>query len=42
MEVPDSGAGPGCLARIPDPNSISIPYPNFFHPGSRIRIKEFK
>jgi hypothetical protein len=25
---------PGCLSRIPDPN--------FFHPGSRIRIKELK
>jgi hypothetical protein len=25
---------PGRLSRIPDPN--------FFHPGSRIRIKEFK
>jgi hypothetical protein len=25
---------PGCLSRIPDPN--------FFHPGSWIRIKEFK
>ncbi len=29
-----SVAHPGCLSRIPDPN--------FFHPGSRIRIKEFK
>jgi hypothetical protein len=29
-----SVAGPGCLSRIPDPT--------FFHPGSRIRIKEFK
>jgi hypothetical protein len=27
-------ADPGCLSRIPDPT--------FFHPGSRIRIKEFK
>jgi hypothetical protein len=31
-----SVADPGCsgLSRIPDPN--------FFHPGSQIRIKEFK
>ncbi len=27
-------ADPGCLSRTPDPN--------FYHPGSRIRIKEFK
>jgi hypothetical protein len=27
-------ADPGCLSRIPDPT--------FFHPGSRILIKEFK
>ncbi len=26
---------------IPDPN-FSIPDPNLFHPGSRIRLKEFK
>jgi hypothetical protein len=25
---------PGCFSQIPDPN--------FFHPGTRIRIKEFK
>ncbi len=29
-----SVADPGCLSRIPDPI--------FFHPGSRIRMKEFK
>jgi hypothetical protein len=29
-----SVADTGCLSQIPDPN--------FFHPGSRIRIKEFK
>jgi hypothetical protein len=29
-----SVADPGCLSRIPDPNCL--------HPGSRIRIKEFK
>ncbi len=29
-----SVADPGCLSRIPDPN--------FFHPESRIRIKEFQ
>jgi hypothetical protein len=29
-----SVADPGCLSRIPDLT--------FFHPGSRIRIKEFK
>ncbi len=29
-----SVADPGCLSQIPDPT--------FFHPGSRIRIKEFK
>jgi hypothetical protein len=29
-----SVADPGCLSRIPDPT--------FFHPGSRILIKEFK
>jgi hypothetical protein len=29
-----SVADPGCLSRIPDPT--------FFHPGSRIRIKDFK
>ncbi len=29
-----SVADPGCLSQIPDPN--------FFHPGSRISIKEFK
>jgi hypothetical protein len=29
-----SVADQGCLSRIPDPN--------FFHPGSRICIKEFK
>jgi hypothetical protein len=29
-----SVADPGCLPRIPDPT--------FFHPGSRIRIKEIK
>ncbi len=34
-------ADPGCLSRIPDP-TYSIPDPNFFHPGSRIHIKEFK
>jgi hypothetical protein len=32
--VMDSVADLGCLSRIPDPN--------FFHPGSRIRLKEFK
>ncbi len=26
---------------IPDPN-FSIPDPNFLHPGTRIRLKEFK
>ena len=29
----------GCLSRI---RLFSIPDPNFFHPGSRIHIKEFK
>ncbi len=37
----NSAADPGCLSRIPDP-IFSIPDPNSFHPGSRIRIKEFK
>jgi hypothetical protein len=32
--LPISVADPGCLSRIPDPT--------FFHPGSRIRRKEFK
>ncbi len=32
-------ADPGCLSRI---RLFSIPDPNFFHPGSRIHIKEFK
>jgi hypothetical protein len=36
-----SVADPGCLSRIPDP-TFSIPDPNCLHPGSRIRIKEFK
>ncbi len=31
----------GCLYRIQDP-TFSIPDPNFFHSGSRIRIQEFK
>jgi hypothetical protein len=31
-------ADPGCLSRI---GIFSIPDQNFFHPGSRIRIKEF-
>ncbi len=35
----NSVADPGCLSRI---RIFSIPGPNFFHPGSRIRIKEFK
>jgi hypothetical protein len=40
-----SVADPGCLSRIPEffPSQFrifSIPDPNFFHPG--IRIKEFK
>jgi hypothetical protein len=35
-----SVADPGFLSRI-DP-IFSIPDPKFFHPGSRIRIKEFK
>ncbi len=34
-----SVADPGCLSRIP---LFSIPDPNCLHPGSRIRIKEFK
>ncbi len=34
-----SVADPGCLFRIP---IFSVPDPNFFHPGSRTRIKEFK
>jgi hypothetical protein len=34
-----SVADPGCLSRI---RLFSIPDPNFFHPVSRIRIKEFK
>jgi hypothetical protein len=29
----------GCLSRIPDPN-FSILDPNFFHPRSRIRLKD--
>jgi hypothetical protein len=41
-----SVADPGCLSRIPDPGSDFfpswIPDPNFFHPGSRIHIKDFK
>jgi hypothetical protein len=40
---PDSGSD---FFRIPDPGSDFFPYwipdPNFFHPGSQIRIKEFK
>ncbi len=36
-----SVADPGCLSRIRLFRS-RIPDPNFFHPGSRIRIKEFK
>jgi hypothetical protein len=40
-----SVADPGCLFRIPDPGSdffpSQIPDPNSFHPGSRIRMKEF-
>ncbi len=35
-------ADPGCLSGIPAPTFFSIPDPNFFHPGSRIHIKEFK
>ncbi len=38
---PTSVADRGCLSRIPDP-TFSIPDPNCLHPGSRIRIKEFK
>jgi hypothetical protein len=34
MIATSSVADPGCLFRLPDPN--------FFHPGSRIRIKKFK
>ncbi len=34
-----SVANPGCLSRI---QIFSIPDRNFFHPESRIRIKEFK
>ncbi len=34
-------ADPGCLSRIRIYPSW-IPDPNFFYPGSRIRIKEFK
>ncbi len=39
-----SVADPGCLARIPDPTFFPsrIPDLNCFHPGTRIRIKEFK
>ncbi len=39
-----SVADPACLSRILDPSFFPfwIPDPNFFHPGSRIRIKEFK
>jgi hypothetical protein len=48
-----SVSDPGCLSRIPDvyPGSecfpsrfrmFFIPDPNFFHPGSRIRIKQFQ
>jgi hypothetical protein len=33
-----SVADPGCLSRI---QMFSIPDPNLFHPGSRIRIKKF-
>ncbi len=29
-------------SRIPEPNFFSFPDPNFFQPGSRIHIKEFK
>ncbi len=36
-----SVADPGCFSRISDPNFF-IPDPNFYHPGSRISIKEFK
>ncbi len=35
-----SVADPGCLSRIRI--CLSRMDPNFFHPGSRIRIKEFK
>jgi hypothetical protein len=34
-----SVADSGCLSRI---RIFSVPDPNFFHPGSRICIKEFK
>jgi hypothetical protein len=37
--VDPSVADPGCLSRI---RLFSIPDPNCLHPGSRIRIKEFK
>ncbi len=46
-----SVADPGCLSRIPDPTffhpgfrirTVSISDPNCLHPGSWIRIKEFK
>jgi hypothetical protein len=38
-QILNSVADPGCLSRI---RLLSIPDPNCFHPGSRIRIKEFK
>jgi hypothetical protein len=37
--IVSSVADPGCLSRIPH---FSIPEPNCLHPGSQIRIKEFK
>jgi hypothetical protein len=49
--VSPSVADPGCLSQIPDPTFFysgselspsRIPDPNCLHPGSRVRIKEFK